>query len=125
MKMSEAFIDHVTAGTQKKIVFITSFLGSSTLNTRKASGDFAGGMYAYRTSKSAVNIMARSMGADLENRGLTVLAIHPGWVKTDMGGPDAQVDAEDSVTGIRAMISSATIADTGTLKIFDGDTLPP
>jgi len=125
MKMSEAFIDHVTAGTQKKIVFITSFLGSSTLNTRKASGDFAGGMYAYRTSKSAVNIMARSMGADLEDHGLTVLAIHPGWVKTDMGGPDAQVDAEDSVTGIRAMISSATIADTGTLKIFDGEILPP
>ena len=125
MKMSEAFIDHVTGSAQKKIVHITSFLGSSTLNTKKASGDFAGGMYAYRTSKTAVNILTRSMAADLEDRGVTVLAFHPGWVKTDMGGPDAQVDAKDSVTGIRTIISSATIADTGSLKTFDGDILPP
>lgn len=125
MKMAEAFIEHIGAGDQKKIVTITSFLGSSTLNTRQASGAFAGGMYAYRTSKTAVNIMTRSMAADLEDRGVIALAIHPGWVKTDMGGADAQVEPADSVKGIRNVIASATIADSGALSVFDGEILPP
>lgn len=125
MKMAEAFIDHVVAGDQKKIVTITSFLGSSTLNTRQASGAFAGGMYAYRTSKTAVNIMTRSMAADLEDRGVIALAVHPGWVKTDMGGDDAQVEPAESVKGIRHIIASATMANTGGLSVFDGDILPP
>lgn len=125
MKVSEAFIDHVAGSDQKKIVTITSFLGSSTLNTRKASGEFAGGMYAYRTSKTAVNMMTRSMAADLEGRGVTVLAVHPGWVKTDMGGPEAQITTAESVTGIRAIIASTTMADTGALRVYDGDILPP
>jgi NAD(P)-dependent dehydrogenase (short-subunit alcohol dehydrogenase family) len=125
MKMAEAFIEHIAASDHKKIVTITSFLGSSTLNTRQASGDFAGGMYAYRTSKTAVNIMTRSMAADLEDRGVIVLAVHPGWVKTDMGGTDAQVEPADSVKGIRHIIASATMSHTGALSVFDGDILPP
>ena len=125
MKMAEAFIEHIGASDQKKIVTITSFLGSSTLNTRQASGAFAGGMYVYRTSKTAVNIMTRSMAADLEDRGVIALAIHPGWVKTDMGGADAQVEPADSVKGIRSVIASATIADSGVLSVFDGEILPP
>ena len=114
MKMSEAFIDNIAASEQKKIAHITSFLGSSTLNTQAASGDFAGGLYAYRTSKTSVNIIARSMAVDLEARGVTVIAIHPGWVKTDMGGPDAQVEVPNSVA----------IDDSGRLTTFDGEVLP-
>ena len=69
--------------------------------------------------------MTRSMAADLEDRGVIALAIHPGWVKTDMGGADAQVEPADSVKGIRNVIASASIADSGALSVFDGESLPP
>lgn len=125
MKVSEAFVEHIARSDAKKIVHITSFLGSSTLNTRAASGEFAGGMYAYRTSKTSVNILTRSMAEDLAPRGITVMAVHPGWVKTDMGGPDAQVDAKTSVDGIRNVIESTSLEDSGILCTFDGEILPP
>jgi NAD(P)-dependent dehydrogenase (short-subunit alcohol dehydrogenase family) len=125
MKVSEALIENVAGSEMKKIAHITSFLGSSTLNTRTASGEFAGGMYAYRTSKTSVNIMARSMAVDLEPKGITVLAVHPGWVQTDMGGPDAQLTPADSVAGIRSVIAAATIRESGSLSTYDGSVLPP
>ena len=119
MKMAEAFIEHIGAGDQKKIVTITSFLGSSTLNTRQASGAFAGGMYAYRTSKTAVNIMTRSMAADLEDRGVIALAIHPGWVKTDMGSQAGAVEIPDSIAGMKDVISDFKAPRTGEFINYD------
>ncbi|MEE4185712.1 MAG: SDR family oxidoreductase, partial [Gammaproteobacteria bacterium] len=98
MKMAEAFIQHVKRSDQKKIVTLSSMLGSMALNT-------LGGMYAYRTSKAAVNMMMHSMGIDLGKQGVTAVAMHPGWVRTDMGGPGAEIEAEESVAGVIRVIA--------------------
>ena len=99
MKMAEAFVDHVAASEQKKIVALTSVIGSISRNT-------AGSLYAYRASKAALNAVMRSMSIDLrKTHGILAAPLHPGWVRTDMGGPRADIDAATSVAGIRNVIA--------------------
>ena len=117
MKMAEEFIEQVVRSEQKKIVTVSSMLGSMGLNNQ-------GGMYAYRTSKAAVNMMMHSMGIDLAPRGIIAVAVHPGWARTDMGGPNADVDPADGVRGLIGVIERLTQADTGKLTAFDGQVLP-
>jgi NAD(P)-dependent dehydrogenase (short-subunit alcohol dehydrogenase family) len=75
------------------LAFMTSRLGSIAENT-------TGGMELYRASKAALNSLIRSMAGGLEGKELTVLAMHPGWVQTDMGGPNAPLDVATSVRGV-------------------------
>jgi NAD(P)-dependent dehydrogenase (short-subunit alcohol dehydrogenase family) len=75
------------------LAFMTSHMGSVADNT-------SGGADLYRASKAALNSMTRSFVPTLEGKGVTVLSMHPGWVKTDMGGPDAMLDVETSVKGL-------------------------
>jgi NAD(P)-dependent dehydrogenase (short-subunit alcohol dehydrogenase family) len=117
MKMVEAFVEHVASSGQKKIVTLTSVMGSIGDNT-------SGGYYAYRSSKAAANAVMKSMAVDLSARGIIAVPIHPGWVRTDMGGPNATVDAVDSVAGMRKVIASLTPADTGRFLQFQGKELP-
>ena len=101
MKMSESFVEHVARSEQKKIITLSSMLGSMGLNT-------IGGLYSYRVSKAAVNAMMRSMGLDLKKRGIIALPMHPGWARTDMGGPRADISAAESVSGLRRVIAGLT-----------------
>jgi len=117
MKMAETFIEHVKQSEQKKIVTLSSMLGSMGLNT-------IGGMYAYRTSKAAVNMLMHSMGIDLGKQGVTAVALHPGWVRTDMGGPGAEIDAEEAVAGVIGVIADLGPDNLGKLTAFDGSVLP-
>ncbi|MDE2295190.1 MAG: SDR family oxidoreductase [Gammaproteobacteria bacterium] len=117
MKVSEAFVDHVTASEQRKIVTLTSVLGS-------IGGNEAGGMYDYRSTKAAVNAVMKSMSVDLAGRRIIAVPIHPGWVRTDMGGSRAEVDVATSVTGLRAVIAGLTIAQSGRFLTFQGAELP-
>ena len=117
MKMAEAFLSHVLRSDQKKIVTLSSMLGSMGLNT-------LGGMYAYRTSKAAVNMMMHSMGIDLGKQGVTAVAMHPGWVKTDMGGPGAEIEAEQAVAGVRQVIAELGPDNVGKLNAYDGSVMP-
>ena len=95
MKMAEAFDAHVAASQQKKIVALTSVIGSIGRNS-------VGSLYAYRASKAALNAIMRSMAIDLQkSHGIVTAPIHPGWVKTDMGGPRADIDVVTSITGVR------------------------
>ena len=82
------------------------------------------GLYAYRASKAAANAVVKSLAVDLAPRGITVLALHPGWVRTRMGGPQATLDAPASVRGMRAVIAAASRADSGTFRQWDGTPLP-
>lgn len=117
MKISEAFIEHVAASQQKKIVTLSSILGSIGAND-------GGKMYPYRASKAAVNAIVKSMSIDLKGRGVIAIALHPGWVRTDMGGPHADIDVATSVGGMKKVIAGLTTADSGQFKVYDGSILP-
>ncbi len=116
MKMSEAFVEHVAASEQRKIVTLTSMLGS-------IGGNASGGMYDYRSTKAAVNAIMKSMSVDLAGRGIIAVPIHPGWVRTDMGGPRAEVDVATSVAGMRAVIAALTPAQSGRFLSYQGTEL--
>jgi len=117
LKMAEAFATQIARGKQKTIVTITSMMGSIADNS-------SGGSYLYRSSKAAVNMVVKSLAIDLKPLGITAAVFHPGWVKTDMGGPNAMISAEQSVSGMRQMISSLTTADSGKFFAYDGQEIP-
>jgi NAD(P)-dependent dehydrogenase (short-subunit alcohol dehydrogenase family) len=78
------------------LAFTSSIMGSVALNT--------GGHELYRASKAALNSLARGLWSEVKGRGLTLLTLHPGWVRTDMGGPSAPVGVDDSARGLVNMI---------------------
>ncbi|MDX2223238.1 MAG: SDR family oxidoreductase [Rhodospirillaceae bacterium] len=117
MRVAEAFVNHVAASAQKKIVTLSSIIGS-------IGGNDMGKMYPYRASKAAVNAIMKSMAIDLKPRGIIAVPIHPGWVRTDMGGPSADIDTRTSVTGMKKVIDRLTPADAGKFLVYDGSTLP-
>ena len=106
LRVSLALLPHVRRGTGKKLVHVTSGMGSISDNT-------SGGFYAYRMSKAALNMMARTLAVDLRGDGIISFVINPGWVKTDMGGPSAPTEVADSVRGLLRAIDGATLADSG------------
>ena len=116
-RMIEAFVNNVAASAGKTIANISSLMGSLT---HYDSGDD----YIYRSSKTALNMVTHDLSVDLKARGITVLALHPGWVQTDMGGPDAPVTPQASAAGIIEVIESATPDDTRRFFGFDGVHLP-
>jgi NAD(P)-dependent dehydrogenase (short-subunit alcohol dehydrogenase family) len=117
MKMAETFADNVAASAQKKIVTLTSIVGSIGQST-------FGGLYAYRSSKAAANSVMKAMSVDLKKRGIIALPVHPGWVRTEIGGPRGELDVATSVTGLRKVIAGLTPADAGRFLQWDGRELP-
>jgi NAD(P)-dependent dehydrogenase (short-subunit alcohol dehydrogenase family) len=83
-----------------------------------------GGCYIYRSSKAGVNIVVKSLSIDLNPQKIIAVVLHPGWVKTDMGGPGALITAEQSVTGMRRVIGNLTLQDSGKFYAFDGKEVP-
>ena len=100
MRVSEAFVDNVARSDRKLIVTLTSGMGSIADNT-------SGGSIAYRSSKAAVNMVMRSLAIDLAPRGITCVVVNPGWVQTDMGGPNATLTPAESVTRLRRLIETS------------------
>jgi NAD(P)-dependent dehydrogenase (short-subunit alcohol dehydrogenase family) len=116
-RVTEAFLPNVVASERKLIVSITSGLGSIERNTD-------GGIYAYRSSKAALNAVVRSLAADLRGKRVIVVVFSPGWVKTDMGGRGAPVAPRDSIAGMRAVIARLGPADSGRFFNYDGSPIP-
>ena len=117
--MSEAFAEHVARSDRKLIVTITSGLGS--LDENQAGGRLPpGNLYMYRTSKAAVNMVARGMAADLKDRGITAVAVSPGHVRTDMGGPQARLGREEAIGSVRTLIDGLSLEDSGKFYFYDG-----
>ena len=117
MRVTEAFLDHLRAGDRKAIATVTSKMGSMADNG-------SGGSYIYRSSKAAVNAVFRSLAIDLGAEGFFVVLLHPGWVRTDMGGPGALIDTNESVTGMRRVIDGGDPAANGRWFNYDGREIP-
>lgn len=118
MKMAEAFVQHVAASGQRRLVALSSIIGSIAKNE-------IGGLYAYRATKAALNAVMRSLAIDLGRKHKIVAApIHPGWVRTEMGGPRADLDPETSVAGIRQVIAGLEADKAGRFWMYDGTELP-
>ncbi len=115
LRMAEAFVNLIArSGT---IATLTSKMGSLADNT-------SGGEYPYRSSKAAANMVMRSMAIDLKAFGIISVALHPGWVKTEMGGPSALISVEQSVSGMRRVIERLAPADSGKFLSYDGLEIP-
>jgi NAD(P)-dependent dehydrogenase (short-subunit alcohol dehydrogenase family) len=110
MLVAQAFHDNLKRGHDKKLVTITSMMGST-------SGHF-GGMYAYRASKAAVNNLMHGLSKEWAKDGISVGILHPGWVRTDMGGANAAVAVEDSAKGLRQRIAELSKANSGTYRDY-------
>jgi NAD(P)-dependent dehydrogenase (short-subunit alcohol dehydrogenase family) len=110
--ITQAVMPNLRAGELKQIVNITSGLASIEGNS--------GGYYGYRESKAALNMFTSSLAAELGPDGFTCLALHPGWVRTDMGGPNANLSPEESVSSMRAVLGEVTVEDNGRYLGYDG-----
>ncbi|WP_444944688.1 SDR family oxidoreductase [Microbulbifer sp. ZKSA006] len=115
--MAETFCDNVAASEHKLIAVISSKVGSIADN-------HSGGGYLYRTSKTAVNQVVKSLSVDLDPQGIRVLALHPGWVKTAMGGPAALISTQESVGGLKKLLLDDELVKTGHFYNYDGSEIP-
>ncbi len=117
LRVTENLIDSVSASERKLIVNISSKMGSITTTS-------GGDQYIYRSSKAALNMVSKNLAIDLKERGISVISVHPGWVRTDMGGPSADVSPEESVAGLRKVIDTADQSASGRFFTFEGEELP-
>jgi len=113
LKMAEAFVQHITRSQLKKIATLTSKMGSIDDNS-------GGESYIYRSSKTAVNMVMKSLSIDLKPYGISVVTLHPGWVQTDMGGANGLINTQTSVTGLRRVIDALSLESTGKFIAYDG-----
>tara|TARA_Y100000588_G_scaffold831_1_gene1113 strand:- start:2093 stop:2794 length:702 start_codon:yes stop_codon:yes gene_type:complete len=116
-RVSTALANQVGNSEQRLMVNVSSAMGSIERYT-------TGGHYIYRSSKAALNMVTVNLAHDLRSRGITVLSVHPGWVRTDMGGSSADISTQTSVAGLRQLIRNATIEDSGRFFSWDGSALP-
>ena len=107
----------LVAEARGKMIAITSQMGSIADNG-------SGGWNAYRASKAALNAAWRSMAVEMRAQPVAIAMLHPGWVRTDMGGPGGTLEAEDSVAALRKVIDGLGPADKGLFLDHRGETLP-
>lgn len=114
--LAEALVDHVAASERKTIALMSSRLGSI--------GESSGMTLPYSTSKAALNMLAKGLAATLASKAIIVVAVSPGWVRTDMGGAGAPLSPEASVRGLRKVIEGLTPRDSGRFLSHDGTQIP-
>ncbi|MEM9531302.1 MAG: SDR family oxidoreductase [Pseudomonadota bacterium] len=115
--LSHAVLPSVLASETRKVVNISSKVGSMADN-------HSGGAPIYRSSKAALNSATRSLAIDHAGQGLIAFVLHPGWVQTDMGGPNALINSATSVRGMLKVIADADAASAGRFFNYDGAEIP-
>lgn len=115
--LAEAFLPQLQRSTQAKLIAMTSKMGSLSDNS-------SGGEYIYRSTKTALNMVVKSLAIDLRASGVTVASLHPGWVRTDMGGPRGLIDVQTSVAGLCQVIETLDLAHSGCFFAYDGSEIP-
>jgi NAD(P)-dependent dehydrogenase (short-subunit alcohol dehydrogenase family) len=116
LKMAEAFVEHVAGSQQRKLIAISSRLGSIAMADN--------GRYAYRASKTALNMEWKGLSIDLGGRGMICTVLHPGWVQTDMGGSSAPLTIDQSVPAMIKVIDGLTARHNGRFINYDGTEIP-
>ncbi len=114
--VAKAFKDNLVASGDGNLMILSSQLGASTWPM--------GGMYIYSTTKAAVGKAGKILSLDWAEEPITVSIMHPGWVQTDMGGPTAEITAEESASGIRNVINGLTKEDSGNFYKWNGEIHP-
>jgi NAD(P)-dependent dehydrogenase (short-subunit alcohol dehydrogenase family) len=114
--MAEALVDNVAASEKKTIAMMSSRLGSIT--------ESSGATLPYATSKAALNMLVKGLASSLGGRDVKVVALSPGWVRTDMGGAGAALDPETSVAGLRKVLAGLKAGDSGKFFSYDGSPIP-
>lgn len=116
LRVTGALLPLLRRAKGAKIINMSSAMGSVTDNT-------TGGSYGYRMSKAALNMATRSLALDLQPEGILAVVLSPGWVKTDMGGPQATTNVADSALGLIQVIDRLTPADSGGYFDYQGNRL--
>ena len=116
MRIAEVFAEHVERSEQKKMIFISSSVGSNVAGTQP--------VFLYATSKAALNKCVSLAAPQLLKRGVIVAALCPGHVKTALGGAGATVEVTASVTGMRKIIGKLTATEAGSFTRYNGDNIP-
>ena len=117
VRVSEAFVGQVARSGKKLVVAISSHMGSIAEIAEP-------GHYAYRSSKAALNAAMKGLSHALAARGIGVLLLHPGWVSTRMGGPDAMLTPAQSVRGMRALVDHFKPELNGRFFRYNGTEIP-
>lgn len=112
LRVTQALLPNLKRAAASKIAIISSRMGSLAY----AKSDHA----AYRASKAAVNKVAQCLATDLQPQGIAVASIHPGWVRTDMGGPGADISPRESAEGIKRLLDGLSPESTGRFWNYDG-----
>lgn len=115
LAVTQAFLPHLKGSANGRVVSISSLMGSMS----HANSD----RIAYRASKAGLNKVMQGLATDLKPLGIAVATLHPGWVRTDMGGAGAAVAPEDSARGILRIAEELTLATTGRFLNWDGKPL--
>lgn len=116
LRVTQALLPNLRQAGTAKVAIISSGMGS--LDSTEPD------MIAYRASKAAVNKVAQCLATDLVGDGIAIASLHPGWVRTDMGGPSADLAPEESARGLKDVIDGLSVATTGHFWNYDGSFLP-
>jgi NAD(P)-dependent dehydrogenase (short-subunit alcohol dehydrogenase family) len=114
--LAEQFADNVAASSRKVIAMMSSRLGSIA--------ESSGMTLPYSTSKAALNMLVKGLSSALRDKGVIVVALSPGWVRTDMGGAGAPLSPEASVKGLRKVIAGLELKHSGSFVSHDGSSIP-
>lgn len=115
--IAQAFSDLLRNGTHARIINLTSEAGSISMQE-------SGKHYSYLASKAALNMMTRCLTADFRKDNVIVISIHPGWIQTDMGGPNAKLDRAVTLPSLVKVIDGLTMNDTSSFFNWDGSRMP-
>ena len=117
LRVTRGLLPALARAEGAKVVMMTSLMASIT-------DCHSGKSYAYRASKTALNMLTVAMKNELLERNISLILVHPGWVETDMGGPRAPLQPKESVAGILDRIHEQTLEMSGRFVQYDGELLP-
>jgi NAD(P)-dependent dehydrogenase (short-subunit alcohol dehydrogenase family) len=115
LRVTQALLPNLRAAKDSKVAVISSRMGQ--ISTTQS------GFVAYRASKAAVNMVFKCLSVDLAGEGIAVAMLHPGWVRTDMGGAGADLDPSESAAGIRKVLAELDMSATGRFVTWSGAVL--
>jgi NAD(P)-dependent dehydrogenase (short-subunit alcohol dehydrogenase family) len=113
IRMARALLPHLRAGQAKKILNVSTGMGSIADNG-------SGGSWAYRLSKAALNMATKNLAIELRDDGISCVAVNPGWVRTDMGGAGAPMPVEESARRLLRIVDSMRLDASGSFLNYDG-----